>query len=81
MSRQGTPDRLQTTALVPAWILLPLLALAPALAQDTVSEITVIHHHWGEAIQPPPGFGKVSFDLIDQADGSYIYLRCRLVQP
>ena len=78
-SLKGAPGTLRTTALVFACILLPPLALAPA--HNSISEITVIRHHGGDTIQPPPGIGMIRFDLNDEAGRCYIYLCCRLVQP
>ena len=72
LPRRRAPDRLQTSALVLACILLPLLIPAPALAQDSISEITVVSHP-DRALPAPPGYTRIDVDLNRDAGGNYIY--------
>ncbi len=51
-----------------------LLLLQPvALAQDSISEVTVIYGG-SSGIQPPPGYTKVDVDLNRGAGGDFIYV-------
>ncbi len=49
-----------------------LLAPAGAVAQDAISELTVIHGG-SSSIQPPSGYTKINVDLNQGAGGDYVY--------
>ncbi len=56
-------------------IAVPLLTLAslPAVAQESISELTVISGGSSD-IQPPQGYSKINVDLNQGAGGDFIYV-------
>ena len=67
------PDIAMKAAAFLVLLALALLTPASALAQDCVTEITVIYGG-SSGIQPPAGYTKINVDLNQGAGGDYIYV-------
>jgi len=72
LPRRRAPDRLQTSVLLLACILLLALIPARALAQDSISEITVVAG--GSPPPAPHGYTRIDVDLNRDAGGDFVYV-------